>query len=66
MPIIEFNHVTKECKLGQLTNLKRTALDDIAIGAASVSNSICRSDFNHENLELALTRLTYFTNPQES
>ncbi len=111
MPIIEVNHVTKECKLGQLTNLKRTALDDIAIGAASVSNSraplkirhslspsrrrgeggnpaclfdwtpafagatkyeflevpsICRSGFNHENLELALTRLTYFTNPQES
>ena len=39
MPIIEVNHVTKECKLGQLTSLKRTALDDIAIGAASVSNS---------------------------
>ena len=28
MPIIEVNHVTKEFKLGQLTSLKQTALDD--------------------------------------
>lgn len=34
MAIIEVNHVTKEYKLGQLTSLKHTALDDIAIGAA--------------------------------
>jgi len=39
MPIIEVNHVTKEYKLGQLTSLKQTALDDIAIGADSASNA---------------------------
>jgi len=51
MPIIQVNHVTKEYKLGPLTSLKHTALDDIAIGAASVSNAFCRSGFSRENRE---------------
>ena len=48
MPIIEANHLVMEYKLG----LKHTAQDDIAIGAASVSNAFCRSGFSRENREL--------------
>lgn len=51
MPIIQVDHVTKEYKPGQLTSLKRTSLDDIAIGAVSVSNAFCRSGFSRENRE---------------
>jgi len=52
MSIIEVNHVTKEYKLGRLTSLKQTALDDIAIGADSASNAFCRSGFSRENRKL--------------
>ncbi|MHB9103335.1 MAG: hypothetical protein ACYC2E_17735 [Sulfuricella sp.] len=50
MPIIQIDHVTKEYKLGQITSLKRTVLDDIAMGAASVSNSLCRIGFSRESV----------------
>lgn len=48
MPIIEVD----QHKLGQLTSLKHTALDEIAIGADSVSNSFVRRGFSRENREL--------------
>ena len=51
MPIIQVDHVTKEYKLGQFTSLKHTALDDIAIRAASASN-VFWSGFSRENREL--------------
>ena len=53
MPIIEVNHVTKECKLRQLTSLKRTAVD-------SVSNSFVGAALAAKTKNCCLTLLSAF------
>ena len=59
MPIIEVNHVTKKCKPGRLTSLKQTALDDIAIGADSVSNAFVGAALAAKTGNWCLTQLTH-------
>ena len=53
-------------KVADCTHFVNADLIAAGLSPLAPERVICRSGFNHENLELTLTRLTYFTNPQES
>jgi len=55
MPIIQVAPLTKEYRLGQLTRHKHAVLDDIAIGAASVSNTFVGGASPHAGARAAET-----------